>query len=247
VTPNPASLHELPFALLIGVATGAATIGGGAFALRFRSAMGALLGFSSGAVIGVALLDLLPEAIAIGGPHVRPLTLTTAVVVGFAAYLAVDRGTTAMAGASSRSRRHLGPASLTLHSLMDGLGIGLAFQFSSVAGLVVAAAVLAHDLCDGANTVILSLTAGSPRKTARRWLAADALAPLVGIVMARLVAVPTPILAWLMALFAGFFLYIGASELLPKSHRDRPRGSTVVATLLGLAFIYTVVSLTASR
>jgi ZIP family zinc transporter len=106
---------------------------------------------------------------------------------------------------------------------MDGLGIGLAFQFSSMAGLIVAAAVLAHDLCDGANTVILSLGAGSSPRTAKQWLVADALAPLAGIVVAQLIAVPSPILALLMALFAGFFLYVGASELLPKSHQDRPR------------------------
>lgn len=245
---NSAIPHGLPLALLIGVATGAATAFGGVFALRFRSAMGLLLGFSSGAVIGVALLDLLPEAMEVGGSRVHPLTLMTAVVLGFAAYLATDRGGAALADEpSSHGRhlgRHLGPASLTIHSLTDGLGIGLAFQFSSVAGLIVAAAVLAHDLCDGANTVILSLAAGSPPRTARRWLAADALAPLAGIVVAQLIAVPGPILALLMALFAGFFLYIGASELLPKSHQDRPKRSTLAATLLGLGFIYAVVRMT---
>jgi zinc transporter ZupT len=242
--------HGLPFALSIGVATGAATAFGGVFALRFKSAMGLLLGFSSGAVIGVALLDLLPEAMEIGGARFHPLTLMTAVVVGFAVYLAADRGGAGLAGEPSSRQRHLGrhrgPASLTVHSLMDGLGIGLAFQFSSTAGLIVAAAVLAHDLCDGANTVILSLAAGSSPRAARRWLAADALAPLVGILAAQLVAVPGPILALLMALFAGLFLYVGASELLPKSRRDRPRRSTVAATLIGLGLIYAVVRITAS-
>jgi zinc transporter ZupT len=245
---NTAILHGLPFALLIGLATGAATAFGGVFALRFKSALGLLLGFSSGAVIGVALLDLLPEAMEVGGSHFRPLTLTTAVAVGFAAYLVADRGGAALAGEPSPQKRHLGrhrgPASLTVHSLMDGLGIGLAFQFSSMAGLIVAAAVLAHDLCDGANTVILSLGAGSSPRTAKQWLVADALAPLAGIVVAQLIAVPSPILALLMALFAGFFLYVGASELLPKSHQDRPRRSTIAATLMGLGFIYAVVRMT---
>jgi ZIP family zinc transporter len=232
-----AILHGLPFALLMGVATGAATAFGGVFALRFKSAMGLLLGFSSGAVIGVALLDLLPEALRVAGPAVRPLSLTTAMAAGFAAYLAADR--LAMTGAPAQ--RHLRPASLTVHSLMDGLGIGLAFQVSSISGLTIAAAVLAHDLCDGANTVIVSLAAGSPPTTAKRWLAADSLAPLAGILIARLVQVPRPTLALLMALFAGLFLYVGASDLLPKSHRDRPRRSTVAATLAGLGFIYAVV------
>jgi zinc transporter ZupT len=246
VTLNSAILHGLTFALLIGLGTGGATVFGGVFALRFKAGMSLLLGFSSGAVIGVALLDLLPEALEVAGARFHPLTLTTAVVLGFAAYLAADRGGAGLTADGSPFRRHLGPASLTAHSLMDGLGIGLAFQFSSTTGLIVAAAVLAHDLCDGANTVIMSLAAGASPGTAKRWLAADALAPLVGIVIARLIAVPGPVLGLLLALFAGFFLYVGASDLLPKSHRDRPQRSTVAATLAGLGFIYAVVRLTAS-
>jgi ZIP family zinc transporter len=58
-----------------------------------------------------------------------------------------------------------------------------------------------------------------------------------------MVSVPTPELARLLALFSGFFLYIGASELLPHSHAKRPHVSTIAATLLGLALIYTVVRL----
>jgi len=245
VTLNSAILHGLTFALLIGLGTGGATVFGGVFALRFKAGMSLLLGFSSGAVIGVALLDLLPEALEVAGARFHPLTLTTAVVLGFAAYLAADRGGAGLTADGSPFRRHLGPASLTVHSLMDGLGIGLAFQFSTVVGLIVAAAVLAHDLCDGANTVILSLASGSSPATAKRWLAADALAPLAGIVIAQLIVVPSPILALLMALFAGFFLYVGASELLPRSHLHRPRRSTMLATLLGLAFIYAIVRLAA--
>ena len=48
---------------MVGVFTSAATLFGGGLALRFRSALTLFLGFSSGAVIGVALFDLLPEAL----------------------------------------------------------------------------------------------------------------------------------------------------------------------------------------
>jgi ZIP family zinc transporter len=234
---------SLILVLLIGAATGAATLFGGALAFRFRSALDLFLGFSSGAVIGVALLDLLPEALDLGGTHFKPLTLTTAVAVGFALYLVVDRAALILSHGSEGHRGHLGPASLTAHSLMDGLGIGFAFQVSSAAGAIVAFAVLAHDFLDGANTVTLSLAGGAAPPTARRWLAADALAPILGIGIARLITVPADVLAVLLAVFAGFFLYIGASELLPRSHDRRPRLSTIAATALGLGFIYVVVRL----
>ncbi len=232
--------------LLIGVATALATLFGGAIALRFRSALGLFLGFSSGAVIGVSLFDLLPEALELGRSSHAALTLTTAVALGFGLYLTVDRTSLILTGGVGGHRSHLGPSSLTLHSLMDGLAVGLAFHVNTAVGLVVAFAVLAHDVLDGANTVTLSLTGGSSTVTARRWLAADALAPLIGIAIARLIIVPASLLSLLLAVFSGFFLYIGASELLPRSHQQRPKLSTLGATALGLGFIYAVVRLAAA-
>ncbi len=189
----------------------------------------------------MALLDLLPEALDLGAPGFRPLTITTLVATGFAVYLTADRAAGILGRGSRGHRRHFGPASLTAHSLMDGLGMGFAFQVSPSVGVIVAFAVLAHDLLDGANTVTLSLAGGSDSSTARAWLYADAAAPLLGVGLASLVAVPPAFLAGVLAVFAGGFLYIGASELLPLSHDRRPRFSTIAATLSGLAFIYGVV------
>ena len=48
--------------LLIGLATFMSTLLGGLFALRYRDKLHLILGFSAGAVMGVAFFDLLPEA-----------------------------------------------------------------------------------------------------------------------------------------------------------------------------------------
>lgn len=228
--------------LLVALLTGSATFLGGGFVLRYNRALDLLLGFSSGAVIGVALFDLLPEGLDMAGELHSHLSITSAAAGGFLLYLAVDRSSDILAG-DSAAHRHFAPASLTLHSLLDGLGIGLAFHVSSAAGIVVAAAVLAHDFVDGANTVAFSLAAGTGTRGARGWLAADAIAPLVGIVAARAVTVPSFPLAVLLGLFSGFFLYIGTSGLLPASQARRPRLSTIAATGAGMAFIYGVISL----
>lgn len=228
--------------LLVGLLTGSATLLGGGFVLRYNRALDLLLGFSSGAVIGVALLGLLPEGLNMAGEQHSHLSITAAAAAGFLLYLAVDRSSDILAG-DSAAYRHFAPASLTLHSLLDGLGIGLAFHVSSAAGIVVAAAVLAHDFVDGANTVAFSLAGGTGTRGARGWLAADAIAPLVGIVAARAVTVPSFPLAVLLGLFSGFFLYIGTSGLLPASQARRPRLSTIATTGAGMAFIYAVISL----
>jgi ZIP family zinc transporter len=56
--------------MAIGLAAGGATLLGGALALRFADRVHLVLGFSAGAVIGVALLDLLPEAMRSGAPAI---------------------------------------------------------------------------------------------------------------------------------------------------------------------------------
>ena len=211
-------------------------------ALRFRDRIPLILGFSAGAVIGVALFDLTPEALELAAPIASPAVILGVLGAGFCGYMLLER--TLRAVAQGRSG-HVGPASLTVHSLLDGLGVGLAFQVSPAIGVVVAVAVLAHDVSDGVNTVTLSLSGGGGAARARGWLIADAAAPLVGIGLTRLFGVPPGPLGLIIALFAGFFLYIGAAELTPASHRALPRLWTSLATIAGMAAIWIVVRLAA--
>ncbi len=228
--------------VFLGLATGAATLAGGSLALRFENRLHLILGFSAGAVIGVALLDLLPEALQLSAGR-RPTAVAGFVAAGFLAYLAVDRALLIASRQRTAHRGHLGAGSLTVHSTIDGLAIGFGFQVSAAIGTVLALAVLAHDFSDGVNTVNLSLAGSKSPVVARRWLLADAAAPMVGIAASRFVALSRNDLAVVLALFAGFFLYIGASELLPDSHHRYPRAWTTVATLLGAGLIWLVVRL----
>ena len=236
--------HQSDLLLIaLGIAAGLATLLGGWLALRYANRIHLVLGFSAGAVIGVALLDLLPEAIQLGqrGPGTAAITATVA--AGFLAYLVVDRAFLIASGGEASHRGHFGAGSLTAHSILDGLGIGLGFQVSPAVGAVLAVAVLAHDLADGMNTINLSLKGSRDPRAARRWLIADALAPMAGIGASRLIFVGPSDLSLIIALFTGFFLYIGASELLPDSHHRHPRAWTTVATVLGVAMIWAVVRL----
>jgi zinc transporter ZupT len=232
--------------LAVGLLTGIVTLLGGVFVLRLRSPPDLLLGFSSGSIIGVALFELLPEALELAGNKYTALTVTGAVGAGFAIYLMASQASLLVASGST-GHRHFAPATLTLHSFLDGLGIGLAFHVSSTAGVIVAIGVLAHDLIDGANTVTLSLSSGAPSSIARSWLGADALAPLAGILLSSTLVISAFSLAIMLAIFAGFFLYIGATEILPRSNAQRPRLSTIGATATGLLFIYAIAWLASVR
>lgn len=231
---------------LIASITFLATLLGGLFALRFRDRLHTILGFSAGAVMGVVFFDLIPESIHLGG--IEKLVF---VAVGFAAYLIIDRFLVMHShhdhgvetGHQHGHKGLFGAGSLATHSFLDGIAIGVAFQASVVIGGVVTIAVIAHDFSDGINTVALILKNGGSRIQAFKFLLVDALAPVVGILVTFLFIVPESVLGIFLAIFAGFFLYIGASDLIPESHHNHPTVWTTAMTILGMMVIFGVIKL----
>ena len=174
----------------------------------------------------MALFDLAPEAFAlsadsVGVPGLAAAGVGALLLYGFLRRLMTRRGDSA--------RSYLGAGSFSLHSVLDGLGIGFAFQAGHGVGLVVASAVLAHDFSDGLNTVNVVVKNGGTRRSALIWLLADALAPVVGAALSLFWRLPPNVLGVLLAGFAGVFFYIGAVELLPESQR---KGGTAMGQRL---------------
>ena len=233
--------------LILAIALGAfaATMTGGLMALKLAGKLPLVMAFSAGAVIGVAFFDLAPEALAAGAGLYDPPTLLAVAALGFFLYVVLDRLVARhdCEGQANPTRGLVGAASFSAHSLLDGFAMGVAFQADHEIGLIVAAAVLAHDFADGLNTVNVVIKNGGTRSFALRWLAVDAAAPVLGASLSLLITPDRSVLALLLALFCGFFLHIGASGLLPESHRAYPRPATTLATLLGAAFLYAVTTL----
>jgi ZIP family zinc transporter len=235
-------------AIGLGFAALVATLLGGSFALRYQDKLHLILGFSSGAVLGVALFDLLPESIDLARPGFSVKTVTLLIAGGFFVFMFLsrvlllhpesddhdDHGHHHAAGA-------LGAASLSLHSFLDGVGVGLAFKVSPTVGGVVAAAVLAHDFSDGINTVTMILRNRGRGMLAFRWLLLDAVAPVLGVASTYLYGLSDAHLGLVLSVFCGFFLYLGASDLLPESHHRHPKLLTGVMNIAGAAVIWVTV------
>ena len=97
-------------------------------------------------------------------------------------------------------------------------------------------AVVAHDFADGLNTVSFVLRQSNDRRQAIRWLVADALAPLAGALVGISLNVGEEGLGALLAVYAGFFIYMGATDLLPHAH-EHPSWRRVGLTLVGFAAV----------
>ena len=103
-----------------------------------------------------------------------------------------------------------------------------------------AIAVIAHDFSDGLNTVSLLLLNRHTVKKAAGFLVADALAPVLGVTLTYAFAIPHKLLTLYLGFFAGFLLYIGASDLLPEAHSKQSSYKLLGLTLTGILFIFAV-------
>ncbi len=234
--------------LLVAFAASVATFIGGMFALRFRDHLHLILGFSAGAVAGVALFDLLPEAIELGTRYHSAQMVSLFVALGLFGYLILDRLILLHSHAdedehAESPRGFFGAFTLSAHSFLDGIAIGVGFQASTILGVVITAAVLTHDFSDGINTVSIILRNGGTWRSATRWLFVDAFAPLLGAASTLLFHLSESAIGLVLALFVGTFLYLSASDLIPESHHQHPRALTTVMTLLGALVLYIAVGL----
>ena len=240
--------------VMLSLATFVSTLVGGMLALRFRDRLHFILSFTAGVLLGVVSADILPEIFALAREHeLNPTGAMIALVVGFIVFHSLEKFVLIHHVHESDYPTHhhpqvgvLSAVALAGHSFMDGVGIGLAFQVSQSVGVVVAVAVIAHDFCDGLNTMGLMLVHRNTTRRSLLLLAVDALAPVAGAASTLLFQVPPSTLMLYLGFFAGFLLYIGASDILPEAHsqnRSSITGVLIALTCLGAAAMFVVVSL----
>jgi ZIP family zinc transporter len=216
---------------------------GGLAAVRLASRLGDLIALSGGVVVAIALLEVLPEAESELG---QPRRTSLLVALGFILFFLANRLLVLHhRDDSDQARAHhrvgaMGALALSAHSLVDGLGIGLALHVSLSTGILVFVAVASHDFADGLNTVSFILRQGGGRRRALHWLAVDAAAPIVGAAIGASLAISAQGLGALLAVYVGLFLFLGASDLLPEAH-EHPSQLRVALTVSGFGFVALVV------
>lgn len=244
------------------------TLFGGWTAQRVTDRRHLVLGLAGGLMLGVVGLELLPEAMEAAGEDFLGVHRALLLFVGGflfahvverllavrrAAHGAVDGAVDGTAphghgGAAGRPERApevglTAAAAMVLHSLMDGIALGAAFQVGGGMGATVALAVITHDFADGFNTYTLTSLYGNDRRKALAMLLADAIAPVVGAASTLLFTLPEELLGSYLGFFGGALLYLAAAEILPEAHHDHPALSTLLCTVGGVAFIWLVVAL----
>lgn len=232
----------------IAVSLGAflSAMSGGWLALRAVRYVGVIIAIGAGIRIGAAFVDLIPEAVEHLGSLDAAMFWTT---LGFVSFYVVDKLTSLHVGHETAAEldheeaahQHIGvvgAAGMGFHSLLDGVALAAGLAAGGAIGTIIAFVVIVHRFSDGIGVVSFLLTSRMAPGTAMRWVAVVAAAPLVGVVIGSLLTVPEAALGAMLAFFAGFFLYVGAAELLPEAHRRDGSRFIVLATLAGVVVIY---------
>ncbi|MDG6989608.1 MAG: ZIP family metal transporter [Nitrososphaerota archaeon] len=230
--------------ILVAAATFFSTMFGGYLALKHGRDLFLFIAFAGGALVSIAFFDLLPTAIGMNLGSTNWVLVAT--MVGFLYYHVIQRGIAAHNHARAMHEQpapvmgKVGAGTMVLHSFFDGVGIGFGFQVSYAVGALVAFAVIAHDFSDGLNTTTMMLRHGNTKGAAKRFLEADAIAPMIGVLASFMVPASSVALSYILAFFAGEFLSIGASDLLPEAHTHEKSWRMIGLTMLGAAVIFAV-------
>lgn len=201
--------------------------------------------FAAGALLAAAFFDVLPEALEAGGT--KPVLV--AALSGFLFFFVLERSLSWFHHhheeheSHSHSRRNvwLIITGDTLHNLIDGLAIGAAFLISPATGVVTTIAIAAHEIPQELGDFGLMLAKGM-RKS--RVLLVNIVSAFVTVLGASLVygyGGELPIPEWmLLAVTAGFFLYIAASDIIPTIHaepRKRIANLQTIILIIGVVFV----------
>ena len=205
------------------------------------------LPFGAGTLLAAGFLGLLPEAIE--GSDVHSAVLYA--LGGFLAFFVLERllgwfhhheshHHDAAHGKKSSRHRWLVIIGDTLHNAIDGVALGAAFLVSPAAGIGTALAVAAHEIPQeiGDFSILLSKGMRPVRVIIVNLLSAFAtvVAALVTYALGDANGFnPAPLLA----IAAGFFIYIAASDLIPDIHeKSRVEGNIqAVMLLIGVVLI----------
>jgi len=223
-----------------------ATFLGGFLALKLKRRLGILMAFSAGLLLSLFFFELLPEIKNSGDEFGLSFqNLAAVIALGFLAFHLLEKFILIDPAHEEdcRSKKHQsvgnwGATGLSLHGFFDGLIVGAGFQADILIGLFVALAVALHKITDGLNISVWLLKNKENEKKIFFWLGLNSLISAVGVFFGWFIALPSQILVYFLAFFAGFLLYIGASDLLPEAHREKNSWVLVLATIIGFVVFF---------
>jgi zinc and cadmium transporter len=198
-----------------------------------------LSSFAAGILLGTAFFDLLPEAIHEAEESGTDIFFWA--LFGIILFFLIERfihwfhhhEEQHEHEKESKSTIPLIVISDIIHNLIDGVLIAATFMISIPLGIVTTFAVFAHEIPQEIGDFGLLLHKGMKRKKIIWINILSASASFFGAILTyyygNLLESYIPIL---LALTAGFFIYIATSDLIPEIHYEKRKGFAIIESIL---------------
>jgi len=195
-----------------------------------------LVSFSAGVLIAFGLIILIPESLELNKNSLLY------VLLGFLIFYLLEHFIIHHPYHEPSEREHsvgkLAIIGLGFHSLIDGIVIAAGFEVSNELGLITTLAVVAHELPEGITSMAVLLHSKFKKSLSILLSFFVAIATPLGALLTLYFFndVSKEILGILIAIAAGSFIYIGASDLLPETHEHYNKLNAFYL-LIGVVFV----------
>ena len=226
-------------ALLYSLAAAGANILG-AVAVTSRTdwsvrALDAMLSLAAGFLISVSLIDLFPQAIALGGARAPAVALLAYLLVHLTQHTI---GRHFHFGEETHEVSRIVSVSalvgLLMHTFVDGVAVASGLRVSSRLGALVFVAVLLHKFPEGLAISSLFLAAGASRSRALLAAAALGVTTVIGVMLTDQLEL---LRVYGLAISAGVTMYVAASNLVPE-FQDQPGLRIPLSFVAGCALYF---------
>jgi zinc and cadmium transporter len=217
-----------------------------------------IISFSAGSIMGTVFFDLLPEAIEL----VNGEFVYIYVAFGFVLFFFLERfiywyhghghghedeikrKPSLIGGGKPRSFVYLNLIGDAVHNFIDGLVIASSFLVNQTLGIATTVAIILHELPQEMGDYGILIYGGVDRRKALfiNFLVALTVV-LGGITAVFLIGSVEVVNGFLIALAAGGFTYLGASELIPEIQNEKNAGRSAIqfaSLLLGMILIWSL-------
>lgn len=198
-----------------------------------------LASFAAGVLLGAAFFDLLPEAL--HESENTEVNIFFWTLLGIVFFFLIERFIHWFHHhedyheheKESKTTLPLIIIGDTMHNFIDGVVIAASFMVSVPLGVTTAIAVFAHEIPQEIGDFGLMLHKKLPRKKIILVNIASAAVAFLGAFLTYLLGdIIESYIPILIAITAGFFIYIATSDLIPEIHYERRRGFALIETLL---------------
>ena len=202
-----------------------------------------LVSYAVGALLGVALLALLPEAL----ETLSPPAVFGTLLAGILTFFVLEKLVLLRHCHTDECMVHGATVPLVLigdafHNFIDGAIICAAVLTSVPLGVNTAIAVAAHEIPQEVGDVAILLAAGYSRRGALLLNLVSGASGLVGALVAyAAVGIIPGVRPYILAFSSASLLYIAMSDLIPDLHRRQIDANAVRQVVLIAAGIFTIV------